>query len=182
MLIGCVLGVAALGVLVPPAAPPDGGYAVVFYSHRDANKEVYLLDPGETEPRNLTRHPAQDLCPAAAPDGKRIAFLSDRGGNVDIYSMGIDGGDVRRLTASPEAEEHPEFTPDGKRILFVRDFGERTEIWVMNADGTEPRRLTKNDARDERPMLSPDGTSPVRLTHHPAWDGWASFVPTRRPE
>jgi Tol biopolymer transport system component len=22
-----------------------------------------------------------------------------------------------------------------------------------------------------------DGSGPVRLTHDPAWDGWASFVP-----
>lgn len=133
-------------------------WPVIFYSGRGENKDVYILYPGEKEPRNLTNHPAQDLCPAASPDGGRIAFLSDRGGNMDIYSMAIDGSDVSRLTDSPETEEHPEFTPDGKRILFIRDFGERTEIWAMNVDGTEAVRLTGNKFRDERPFMSPDGS------------------------
>ena len=138
-------------------APQQAGaaYPVLFYSGRNDNKDVYILHPGEKGPRNLTNHPAQDLCPAASPDGNRILFLSDRGGNIDIYSMAVDGSDVRRLTDSPEIEEHPEYTPDGKRILFVRDFEKRTEIWVMNADGSEARPLTINRARAERRSPSP---------------------------
>jgi TolB protein len=138
--------------------PAGAAYPVLFYSGRNDNKDIYILHPGEKEPRNLTNHPAQDLCPAASPDGNRILFLSDRGGNMDIYGMAVDGSDVRQLTASPETEEHPEYTPDGKGILFVRDLEKRTEIWTMNADGSEARRLTNNEARDERPFLSPDGS------------------------
>ncbi|MBN2264632.1 MAG: PD40 domain-containing protein [Candidatus Aminicenantes bacterium] len=138
---------------------------VLFYSGRNDNKDVYILHPREREPRNLTNHPAQDLCPAASPDGKRILFLSDRDGNMDIFSMAPDGSDVRNLTDSPETEEHPEFTPDGKRILFVRDFEKRTEIWVMAADGSEARRLTNNEARDERPFMSPDGSKIIFMSN-----------------
>jgi TolB protein len=141
-----------------PRPGAAGGDAIVFYSGRNDNKDVYLLRSGEKEPRNLTSHPAADLCPAPSPDGRRIAFLSDRSGAIDIYDMAVDGGDVRRLTASPETEEHPEYAPDGERILFVRDFGARTEIWIMDADGANPRRLTANQARDERPFMSPDGS------------------------
>ena len=183
------------------AMPVDAGIGlpVLFYSGRNDNKDVYILHPGEKEPRNLTNHPAQDLCPAASPDGKRILFLSDRGGNMDIYSMASDGSDVRRLTVSPETEEHPEFTPDGMRILFVRDLDKRTEIWIMNADGADPRRLTNNDARDERPFLSPDGTRilfmsnrdgnyeiytmaadgsrQTRLTNTPEWEIFPTWSP-----
>ncbi len=141
------------------ASQPAGSVSpILFYSGRGDNKDVYILHPGEKEPRNLTNHPAQDLCPAASPDGTRILFLSDRGGTMDIFSMAVDGSDVRRLTASPETEEHPEYTPDGKRILFVRDFEKRTEIWIMNADGTGAGRLTANECRDERPFMSSDGT------------------------
>jgi len=140
-------------------------YPILFYSGRNENKDVYILRPGEKEPHNLTNNPAQDLCPAVSPDGKRIAFLSDRGGNMDIFSMTPDGSDVRRLTDSPEIEEHPEYTPDGKRILFVRDFEKRTEIWIMNADGSETKRLTRNEARDERPFLSPDGSKIVFMSN-----------------
>ncbi len=176
-----------------PSAPEpagNGGYAVIFYSGRDGNKEVYILHPGQKEPVNLTRHPAQDLCPAASPDGRRIAFLSDRDGNVEIYSMAVDGGDVRRLTTSPENELHPEFCPDGKRILFVRDFGERSEIWIMDADGGNPRRFTNNAARDERPFLSPDGSKILFMSNRDgnyeiytmAADGSGQTRLTRTPE
>ncbi|HOS99877.1 MAG TPA: ankyrin repeat domain-containing protein [Acidobacteriota bacterium] len=187
----------------PPAAEAAGGdYAVTFYSGRDGNKEVYILHPGQKEPVNLTRHPAQDLCPAPSPDGRRIAFLSDRDGNMEIYSMAVDGSDVRRLTTSPDKQGNPEFTPDGDSILFVRDFGERTEIWIMAADGANPRRLTNNAARDERPFLSPDGSRIVfmsnrdgnyeiytmaadgsgqmRLTNTPEWEIFPAWSPDGR--
>ncbi len=145
--------------------PAGIDYPVLFYSGRNENKDVYILRPGEKEPRNLTNNPAQDLCPAASPDGKTVIFLSDRGGNMDIYSMAVDGSGPRRLTATPDREEHPEFTPDGKQILFVRDFEQRTEIWIMNADGSNARRLTNNEARDERPFMSPDGSKIVFMSN-----------------
>ena len=77
-------------------------------------------------------------------------------------------------------------------------------IRVMNSDGTGDREITKVETRDENIMWSPDGrffvfqsvrdgnfeiyrvrrdgSDPVRLTDHPAWDGWASFVPSGSPE
>jgi Tol biopolymer transport system component/L-ascorbate metabolism protein UlaG (beta-lactamase superfamily) len=174
-IVGGAAILAVLGTFGPGRASAPAGLAVhtdtgidhpvLFYSGRTGNKDVYILHPGEKEPRNLTNHPAQDLCPAASPDGKRVLFLSDRDGNMDIFSMAPDGSGVRNLTSSPDTEEHPEFTPDGKRVLFVRDFGERTEIWIMNADGSEARRLTRNEARDERPFLSPDGSKIVFMSN-----------------
>ncbi len=188
----------------PSRAVPDSGgdYPVVFYSGRGDNKDVFILPPGEKEPRNLTNHPAQDLCPAASPDGKRILFLSDRSGNMDVFSMAVDGRDVRRLTATPEEEEHPEFSPDGKFIVFVRDFGERTEIWIMGADGSSPKRLTSGSWRDERPFVSPDGSKilfmsnrdgnyeiyvmaadgsgPTRMTQTPEWEIFPVWSPDGR--
>ena len=87
------------------STPPTGvEYPVLFYSGRNDNKDVYILHPGEKEPRNLTNNPAQDLCPAASPDGKSVLFLSDRDGNMEIYSMSVDGSGVKRLTSTPEKE------------------------------------------------------------------------------
>lgn len=140
-------------------------YPVLFYSGRNDNKDVYILHPGDKEPRNLTNNPAQDLCPAPSPEGKTVLFLSDRDGNMEIYSMAVDGSGVRRLTSSPEPKLHSEFTPDGKQILFIRDFEKKTEIWIMNADGSNARRLTNNEARDERPFMSPDGSKIVFMSN-----------------
>jgi TolB protein len=142
----------------PPSATAAVDYSVIFYSGRSGNDDVFILHPGEKEPRNLTNHPAKDICPAPSPDGRRIAFLSDRSGNQDVFLMNIDGSGLKQLTASPEKEQHPEFSPDGQRMVFVRDFGERSEIWMMAADGSGQERLTSGSWRDERPFLSPDGS------------------------
>ena len=104
-----VISLLAFGAVAPEGSGQlavDSGLAVLFYSGRGGNDDVYLLHPGQREPLNLTRHPARDHCPAASPDGRRIVFLSDRGGNFEIYNMAIDGSDVRQLTTSPEKEEH----------------------------------------------------------------------------
>jgi len=152
-----------------PAAPraesaAGDACAVVFYSGRSDNEDVYILHPGEKQPRNLTQHPAADLCPAPSPDGKRIAFLSDRDGNTDIYSMTVTA--PTSAGSRPRGDRGaPRVHPDGKRLLFIRDFETRTEIWVMDADGTNPRRLTSNEARDERPFLSPAGDRIVFMSN-----------------
>ncbi len=126
----------ALAIALEAGSAPAANF-VLFYSGRNDNQEIYILHPGNSEPLNLTRHPARDLCPAASPDGGKIAFLSDRGGNMDIYTMAMNGSNNRQLTSTPENEEHPEFGPDGKHIIFVRDFEQRTEIWIMDADGAK---------------------------------------------
>lgn len=165
-LVVMLAGTALPAVLEAGSPPPDGAaWPVLFYSGRNDNRDVYILHPGEKEPHNLTNHPAQDLCPAASPDGKTVLFLSDRDGNMDIYAMSLDGSGVKRLTSTPEKETHPEFTPDGKRILFIRDFEKKTEVWIMNADGSNARRLTNNEARDERPFMSPDGSKIVFMSN-----------------
>jgi len=44
---------------------------VLFYSGRNDNKDVYILHPGEKEPRNLTDHPAWDGWACYLPIPKR---------------------------------------------------------------------------------------------------------------
>ncbi len=173
------------------AVPDSGGdYPVVFYSGRGDNKDVYILHPGEKEPRNLTSHPAQDLCPAPSPDGKTIAFLSDRSGHMEVFLMDVDGGGIKQITSSPEEKHHPEFSPDGKAIVFIKDLGEKTEIWMMAADGSSPRRLTSGAWRDERPFVSPDGSKILFMSNRDgnyeiyvmAPDGSGQTRMTRTPE
>jgi TolB protein len=128
--------------------------------------------------------------------------MSNRDGNYEIYTMAADGSGQTRLTRTPEHEIFPAWSPDGRQIVYSRKF--RAEgrmegmIRVMNVDGTLDHEITGVATRDENGLWSPDGrlvifqsvrdgnfevyqvnadgSHPVRLTDHPAWDGWASFV------
>jgi TolB protein len=86
-------------------------YPIIFYSGRGDNQDVYILYPGEKEPRNLTNHAAKDLCPAVSPDGRFIIFQSVRDGNFDIFSIKIDGSDPLRLTNDPAWDGWASYVP-----------------------------------------------------------------------
>ncbi len=132
---------------------------IVFYSGRDGNNEVYIMNADGSLQTNLTNNPASDLCPAISSDGDKIVFLSNRDSNQDIYLIDIDGTNIQRLTTSTVPIEHPSWSYDCSKIYFIKDYGNRTEIWRMNYDGSNQQQLTNNNARDERPFLSPDGTT-----------------------
>jgi hypothetical protein len=85
-------------------APPGGGTGgsqIAFYSNRDGNEEIYVMDADGSNPRNLTNHKAADWFPRWSPDGSQITFSSKRDGDLEIYAMNADGSNVRRLTNSP---------------------------------------------------------------------------------
>jgi len=132
-----------------------GGGWIAFYSGREGNNEIFLMNADGTSQTRLTYNDAHDECPSVSRNGK-VVFVSERNGNRDLFCMDLDGSQLVQLTHSPEVEEHPQWSADGERIFFVKDFQDRTEIWVMNADGSQPKRLTQNACRDERPMPSPD--------------------------
>src|SRR5688500_14146475 len=67
-----------------PSWSPDGA-KIVFYSERDGNSEIYVMNADGSRPTRLTRHPANDGSPSFSPDGTKIAFDTDRDGNFEIY-------------------------------------------------------------------------------------------------
>ena len=67
-----------------PVWSPDGK-RIAFTSSRDGNYEIYLMDAGGGNVRNLTNHPAQDNYAAWSPDGRRLAFISNRDGAYNVY-------------------------------------------------------------------------------------------------
>ena len=138
-------------------SPVSNSGKIVFYSGRDGNNEIYIMNADGSEQTNLTNNSASDLCPAISSNSNKIVFLSDRDGNQDIYLMNVDGTNIKRLTNFIVPIEHPSWSYDCSKIFFIKDYGNRTEIWCMNSDGSNQQRLTNNNARDERPFISPDG-------------------------
>ena len=151
------VGALLLAIGIQAEAPKK--QQIAFYSNRDGNFEIYVMDVDGNNPQRLTINPATDAGPSWGPRGKKIAFHSDRGGNYDIFVMDTDGSNQINLTNSPDAEDsEPDWSPDGKSIAYQSKDTGHYDIFVMSANGNNIRNVTnKPDSRDKEPAWSPDG-------------------------
>ncbi|MBI1926910.1 sigma-70 family RNA polymerase sigma factor [Candidatus Poribacteria bacterium] len=185
--------------LQPAAQAQLADMKIAFFSNRDGNEEIYVMDADGKNPTNLTRHPAVDAGPSWSPDGTKIAFWSDRDGNDEIYVMDADGKNPTNLTRHPAVDRSPSWSPDGTKIAFHSDRDGNYDIYVMDADGKNQVNLTRHPAEDRSSSWSPDGTkiafwsrrdgnpesyvmdadgkNPTNLTRHPAVDAGPSWSP-----
>ena len=141
---------------------------IAFYSDRDGDYEIYLMNGDGSNVTQLTYNPAFDGVPGWSPDGSRIAFNSDRDGDYEIYLMDADGSNVTQLTYNSADDVVPRWSPDGRRIAFYSDRDGDEEIYLMNADGSNVTQLTDNSATEYDPSWSPDGE---RIAFHSDRDG-----------
>jgi TolB protein len=124
--------------------------------------DVWIWDPNDAQPIQLTTHPESDDKATWSPDGSKIAFASMRDGDLEIYVINADGTGVTNLTNAPTAsDDSPAWSPDGTKIAFASvRAGAAREIYVMDADGGNQVRLTNNPGSlDDRPSWSPDGAT-----------------------
>ena len=130
---------------------------IVFYSERDGNSEIYMINTDGTGEVRFTMNNFEDFSPDLSPDGVHIIFVSNRDGNREIYKMKTDGTDVIRLTNTNAEEVYPFWSADNSKIIFSskRD-GSDYEIYMMNPDGTGQTRITNTVVSEEWPHLSPD--------------------------
>ena len=134
------------------------GETIAFFSHRDGNAEIYVMNPDGSNQTRLTNNAAHDYSPYWSPDGSKIAFHSKRDGNEEIYIMDADGSHKTNITNNSADDAVPSWSPDGTKIAFNSDRDGNYEIYVMNADGSDQTRLTDISSHENSPYWSPDGT------------------------
>ncbi|MGH7471051.1 MAG: hypothetical protein ACRENP_24135 [Longimicrobiales bacterium] len=133
------------------------GTRIAFFSERDGNSELYIMDADGNNPTRLTRMPSSEGYPQLSPDGRSIAFDSDRADGFDIYIMDVDGTNVRRLTQHPARDVAASWSPDGQHLVFMSDrAGTGFDVYSIKRDGTGETRLTQTNA-SWFPVFSPDG-------------------------
>ena len=66
------------------------GNRVAFFSDRDGNYEIYMMNENGDDEIRVTSNPADDLNPIFSNDGQKILFFSNRSGNYDIYEASLD--------------------------------------------------------------------------------------------
>jgi Tol biopolymer transport system component len=131
--------------------------SVAFYSARDGNNEIYVMDPDGSAPERITGNAASDVDPAISPDGRDIVFTSNRTGNNDIFVISSSGGTAVNVTKHPANDGWARWSPNGRHIVFHSNRDGNFEIYVMDADGGSLRRLTNYSGVDMYPDWSPEG-------------------------
>jgi hypothetical protein len=112
---------------------------IAFLSSRAGVRNVWLMNPDGSNPRQLTA----ELAPVTAFDvtanGRSIAYAA--GGVVRVGS--IDGGQVRTLTAQGSLEYSPLFTPDGTSVLLARRDAAGADLgyWLVSVGGGQARQV-----------------------------------------
>ena len=100
-----------LGYNASPCWSPDGS-RIAFYSTRDDEEGVYLMNTDGTGVVSVSPGWAWDWDPTWSPDGRQIAFGSSRGLRRDIHGMPAEGGEAINLTDNPDAsDEQPAWSP-----------------------------------------------------------------------
>ncbi len=147
--------------------------SVVFYSNRDGDDDVYMMDLDGTGLHQLTNEPGRDYEGDISPDGKTIVFATQRaaGDNSQLFLMDADGSNVRRLTfsadeGSPYAagnviDDYAHWSYDGTRVVFQRSSDVSgnmdADVWVIDPATGEERQITNlPDTWDSTPAFTHD--------------------------
>ena len=102
-------------------------------------RNIWLLEVGSTEVRQLTFSAKSDSSPKWAPDGQSVAFLSDRDGADQIYLLRMRGGEAEKITDRKDRIQSFRWSPDGRHIAFL--------MAEPKSDAQLAREKDKDDAR-----------------------------------
>ena len=124
----------------------SGQNLVAFLSARSGVRNVWLMNPDGTSPRQLTT----ELVPVSSFDATGDASLVAYSAGGIVSVIGIDGEDLARITADGEFEYAPVFSPDDQRLIVGRRDGGGADLgyWLVPLPGTtgEARQLVDHGA------------------------------------
>lgn len=147
---------------VSPSWTPDG--RVVFASMRSGSQQIWIMDAGGTNARQLTQLApnVMPVMPQLAKNGVIVFMGRDEetqpDSNTGIWTMRDDGSELEKLTRGMQ----PFLAASGTWIAFTRQDDEpyHRQIWRMNIDGSGLSQLTflgDSDYPDANaPAISPD--------------------------
>jgi TolB protein len=140
-----------------PAFSPDGT-RIAFWSNRDGNGEIYVMNVDGSGVRRLTNNPGYEAAPTWSPNGTQLAFTSDRGGTPQIYVMSAaDGSGLRKITSESHADRAAWSPAPYNEIAFAARTGAGFDIKVFDLSTGETRQLTYGEGSNESPVYSPNG-------------------------
>jgi Tol biopolymer transport system component len=124
--------------------------------------DIYIMDAGGKNARQLTTTSGYDGGPFFSPDGARICWRQflPNGAVAEVWTMNIDGSDKRQLTRLGAMSWAPFYHPSGEYLIFTTNqqgFA-NFELYLIDVEGTSaPARVTYTKGFDGLPAFTPDG-------------------------
>ena len=146
----------------PSAAHPDwspNGEQLAFEGTWDGARNIYVMNIGGSDVRQLTFGAAMDTYPRYSPDGEWLVFLSRRHPLFSMHLIRPDGEDERALLPA-DGNLEPAFSQDGHSVAYRSYIGGDDpdgEIMIASVADESSRRLTENGVEDGYPAYSADG-------------------------
>lgn len=147
---------------------PDGRYIVYDFppEESDPQRDIFLLTADGSREGRLVDHPANDLFPTWAPDGKRVLFMSDRTGSLGAWVIQVAEGKPQgepTLARGDMGLVVPMGMTEEGSYYYTRFSGMRDVFTATLDPGTgtvlaAPTRVSKRFVgRNVAPAWSPDG-------------------------
>jgi Tol biopolymer transport system component len=148
-----------------PAFSPDGS-KIVFDSDRTGTWQVYVMDAGGSNQKQLTFDAQpKDQVPDWSPDGSKIAYVADTHGIADtvspswgdIWVMNSDGTGQHPLT-SGASYYGTAWSPDGTRIATLYATATGRTLYTVDANGGDAQAIEPATNLQYVPGWQPRGT------------------------
>ena len=147
-------------------SPRDGTIVVAADPHGDEFHQLYLLDPEEGWPEQLTDAPeVQHFVSgdAFSPDGSKLAYAANARTPTDmeVWVRDLDSGETRVVFGEGMYSHPGGWSPDGTRLLAVDTRNNSdSSIHVVDIESGDATELTPHDdlARYVPGPWAPDGT------------------------
>jgi dipeptidyl aminopeptidase/acylaminoacyl peptidase len=103
---------------------PDGKLVLLRIGAVDTvadefTSDLWLLDPGSGNLRQLTSAKGSEYNARFSPDGRRVAFIASPGDRAQVQVMPLEGGEPTLLFPFSGEVDEFEWFPDGSRIAFI---------------------------------------------------------------
>ncbi|MBM3844102.1 MAG: protease [Verrucomicrobia bacterium] len=136
--------------------------------------DIWIFDPATGVTENVTNHPAQDIIPMWAPNGK-IYFVSERTPQANLFSYDLTTKQTRQVTEFSDYDV--KFPSLGKGAIVFEQAG---RIWKLDL-ATERAQAIPIAVREDLPALRPgiQNVSKFVQSVRPSPDGQRAVVVAR---
>ncbi|MEE9911884.1 MAG: Tol-Pal system beta propeller repeat protein TolB [Deltaproteobacteria bacterium] len=135
----------------------DFNTQIAFVIKKNTGSDIYTLNYGAADVRNLTHHRSIVAAPRWSPDGQYLAFTSYKNNRPEVYLQHLKTGKEKKVSSFSGLNLSGSFSPDSKKLLLTLSKEGNEEIYILDIETMKIKRLTNSYSIDVSPAWSPDG-------------------------